>query len=171
MKEFMEDHSSSAHIGLKCIQRLIIQLPESYAEGTELIRCFGLWNTAKQEKKKNEKGKSKACLLAELPVTEMAPRDPSNRSRQKTWPSLSECWWGTFWGLLSNVAEKEILGKNSVCGINSKSYSANGLVSKEDAGNLPFWVCKWQKGLRFVADCLAYYLVYLDVNSKRGKWV
>lgn len=38
----MEDHSSSAHISLKYIQRLIVQLPESAAESAELIGCFGL---------------------------------------------------------------------------------------------------------------------------------
>lgn len=68
----------------------------------------------KKKKKKETKRKRKACLLAELPVTEMVPRDPFNRSQQKKWPSLSKCWLGTFWGLLSSVSEKEISGKN-VC--------------------------------------------------------
>lgn len=167
----MEDHSSSARNSLKCIERLIIQLPESYADSAELIRCFGLWNIAKRVKKKkkkklNQKEESKACLLAELPVTEMAPRDPANRSQQKTCPSLPMCWQGTFWGLLSNIAEKEILGKT--CAWNKQQISVLKWTGfKGGSGSLPFGACKWQKDLSLIAECLACYLVYLVFNSKR----
>lgn len=168
IKKIMEYHSSSARYSLKCIERLIIQLPESCADSAELIRCFGLWNIAKrvEKKKQNQKEKSKACLLTELPVTEMAPRDPANRSQQKTCPSLPMCWRGTFWGLLSSIAEKEILGKK--CAWNKQQISGCKWTGfKGGSGSLPFGACKWQKDLSLIAERLACYLVYLVFNSKR----
>jgi len=120
----------------------------------------------KKKKKLNQKEESKACLLAELPVTEMAPRDPANRSQQKTCPSLPMCWQGTFWGLLSNIAEKEILGKT--CAWNKQQISVRKWTGfKGGSGSLPFGACKWQKDLSLIAECLACYLVYLVFNSKR----